>query len=146
MTNSETSALLWVMARVDGRLVLNIEETADALGMGVKTIYNAICNGSFPVPMRKNGNRWFSDARDIADYIDKLRAEARGGPKAASLKTDWRSDNLMPELQGMTERSFVSLALAVYSMLIDDERQTLLERINEAVKTSALDADRRLTR
>ncbi len=76
------NALFWVMGRVDGRLVLNIEETADALGLEVQTVYNQIGDGTFPIPMRKQGRRWFADARDIAEHLDKMRAEARAAHDA----------------------------------------------------------------
>lgn len=71
------NALFWVMGRVDGRLVLNIEEVADTIGLAVQTIHNQQSEGTFPIPMRKQGKRWFADARDVAEYLDSQRAMAR---------------------------------------------------------------------
>ncbi len=71
------NALFWVMGRVDGRLVLNIEEVADTIGLEVQTVYNQLGAGAFPIPMRKQGKRWFADARDVAEYLDAQRAQAR---------------------------------------------------------------------
>ncbi|MEQ0775944.1 hypothetical protein ABLT15_26925 [Paraburkholderia tropica] len=71
------NALFWVMGRVDGRLVLNIEEVADTIGLAVQTIHNQQSEGTFPIPMRKQGKRWFADARDVAEYLDTQRELAR---------------------------------------------------------------------
>lgn len=71
------NALFWVMGRVDGRLVLNIEEVADTIGLAVQTIHNQQSEGTFPIPMRKQGKRWFADARDVAEYLDEQRELAR---------------------------------------------------------------------
>lgn len=71
------NSLFWVMGRVDGRLVLTLEEVADTLGMAVQTVYNQIYDGSFPIPMRKQGRRLVADARDIAEHLDNERETAR---------------------------------------------------------------------
>ncbi|CAN7313735.1 helix-turn-helix domain-containing protein [Caballeronia sp. LjRoot29] len=71
------NALFWVMGRVDGRLVLNIDEVADTLGLAVQTVDNQIDDGSFPIPLRKQGRRWLADARDVAEHLDLMRAQAR---------------------------------------------------------------------
>jgi predicted DNA-binding transcriptional regulator AlpA len=71
------NALFWVMGRVDGRLVLNIEEVAETIGLEVQTVYNQQSSGTFPIPMRKQGKRWFADARDVAEYLDEQRTQAR---------------------------------------------------------------------
>jgi predicted site-specific integrase-resolvase len=71
------NALFFVMGQVGGRLLLNLEETANVIGYEVSTAHSKIAKGAFPVPMRKQGNKWFADARDVADFLDDMRAQAR---------------------------------------------------------------------
>jgi len=71
------NALFFVMGQVGGRLLLNLEETANVIGYEVSTAHSKIAKGEFPVPMRKQGNKWFADARDVASFLDAMRAEAR---------------------------------------------------------------------
>jgi len=71
------SALFFVMGSVDGRLLLTLEETAYLIGYGVNTAHSKIAKGIFPVPMRRQGNKWFADARDVAEHLDLMRAQAR---------------------------------------------------------------------
>ncbi|SIT50493.1 conserved hypothetical protein [Paraburkholderia piptadeniae] len=80
------NALFFVMGCVDGRLVLTLEETADMLGMALQTAYNQIDAGTFPIPLRKNGRKWVADARDIAEYLDLMRKEAREAHDALKRK------------------------------------------------------------
>lgn len=80
------NALFWVMGMVGGKLVLNVEEVASVLGIAKGTVYNRVNAGTFPIPMRKQGTQWFADARDIAEHIDSLRAEARKEFEALKIK------------------------------------------------------------
>jgi len=70
------NALFFVMGHVDGRLLLNLEETANVIGYEVSTAHSKIAKGEFPVPMRKQGNKWFADARDVAAFLDDMRVQA----------------------------------------------------------------------
>jgi predicted site-specific integrase-resolvase len=70
------NALYFVMSQTGGKLLLNLEETANVIGYELSTAHSKIAKGEFPVPMRKQGNKWFADARDVANFLDEMRAQA----------------------------------------------------------------------
>lgn len=53
---------------------LNMDEVCNALGIATATGYTHRSLGKFPVPM--SGNPLTADVRDVAQALDKLRAEA----------------------------------------------------------------------
>ena len=57
-------------------LRLNVEQMADVLGMTPGAILNSISAGKFQIPTYLDGKRRFADFRDVAAYLDHLRAEA----------------------------------------------------------------------
>jgi len=57
-------------------LRLSIEQLSDALGIAKNTIYNQIAQGKFQVKTYVDGGKRFADYRDIATYLDSLRASA----------------------------------------------------------------------
>lgn len=71
------NSLFWVMGLSGGRLVLDIDELADALGLAKQTVYNQLSDGTLPIPTRKQRKRIFADARDVAEYLDSERDKAR---------------------------------------------------------------------
>lgn len=53
---------------------LNIDEVCNALGIATATGYTHRSLGKFPVPM--SGSPLMADIRDVAEAVDRLRAEA----------------------------------------------------------------------
>lgn len=56
-------------------LRLTMDQLADALGIAVNTIYNQIAQGTFKVQTYLDGKR-YADYRDVAAYLDQMRASA----------------------------------------------------------------------
>ncbi|MEN9905598.1 MAG: hypothetical protein RLZZ555_2163 [Pseudomonadota bacterium] len=56
---------------------LRVEQLADALGLTTAAINRRISDGTLGIPTYiDSGKRW-ADARDVAEYFDAMRAEAR---------------------------------------------------------------------
>lgn len=53
---------------------LSLREVCEAIGMSLKTAYNQRSANTFPIPM--SGDPLYADIRDVAAYLDKLRAPA----------------------------------------------------------------------
>ena len=51
---------------------LTLEQTCKIVGITVETAYVQRCNGVFPIPM--SGKPLRADVRDVAKYIDNMRA------------------------------------------------------------------------
>lgn len=48
----------------------------DVLGIELRTAYNRISAGTFPVPVLKPAGKPMIDVRDAANYIDSLKQDA----------------------------------------------------------------------
>lgn len=59
------------------RMRLNLEEVAAELGLARNTLYNLIGSGEFPVPTYLANGRRYADVRDVGEYLDQCRDEAR---------------------------------------------------------------------
>ena len=57
-------------------LRLTVDQMADALGLARNTIYNQIAQGTFKVRTYVDGGKRFADYRDLAKYLDEVRAGA----------------------------------------------------------------------
>jgi hypothetical protein len=57
-------------------LRLTVDQMADALGLARNTIYNQIAQGTFRVRTYVDGGKRFADYRDLAKYLDEVRAGA----------------------------------------------------------------------
>lgn len=66
-----------LMAHSEGRMHLSIGELCDAIGYAKQTAYNEISAGTFPIPMQKRAGKWMADIRDVAEYLDREREQAR---------------------------------------------------------------------
>lgn len=55
---------------VEKRRLLNINEVAGILGLSVKTIYNQISEGRFPIKVKKVGKAVRFDSDDVQEYLD----------------------------------------------------------------------------
>jgi hypothetical protein len=66
-----------LMAGCDGRMHLSIGELCDAIGYAKQTAYNEISAGRFPIPMQKRAGKLMADIRDVAEYLDREREQAR---------------------------------------------------------------------
>lgn len=56
---------------------LTVDKLGEALGIAPQTIYNKIAKGEFNVPTYVDGGKRYSDYRDVAAYLDSLRAGSR---------------------------------------------------------------------
>ena len=54
---------------------LNLKEVCSAIGMSIKTAYNHRSANTFPIPMI--GDPLHADIRDVAAYVDELRAAGK---------------------------------------------------------------------
>jgi hypothetical protein len=57
-------------------LRLTVAQMADALSLAPNTIYNQIAQGTFKVKTYVDGGKRFADYRDLAAYLDEVRAGA----------------------------------------------------------------------
>lgn len=57
-------------------LRLTVDQMAEALGLARNTIYNQIAAGTFKVKTYVDGGKRYCDYRDLAEYLDSLRAHA----------------------------------------------------------------------
>ena len=58
-------------------LRLTVEQLGQALCLVPQTIYNKIAKGEFKVPTYVDGGKRYSDYRDVAAYLDSLRASSQ---------------------------------------------------------------------
>lgn len=58
-------------------LRLTMEQLAQVLGLAVATLHARIARGELGIPTYVDGKMRFADTRDVAEYLDRLRAEAR---------------------------------------------------------------------
>ena len=56
---------------------LALKDIADLMSITVETARNQIYAGRLPIPTYKEGANTFADIRDVAEYLDKMREEAR---------------------------------------------------------------------
>lgn len=56
---------------------LNVREIADLMGISVSRVQNMRSEGSLPIPTYKEGSQVYADIRDVAEYLDGMRAKAR---------------------------------------------------------------------
>ena len=54
---------------------LTLKEVCNAIGMSIKTAYNHRSGNTFPIPMA--GDPLHADIRDVAAYLDELRAAGK---------------------------------------------------------------------
>jgi predicted DNA-binding transcriptional regulator AlpA len=59
------------------RLLLRLDEVCAEMGMAVQTARNQMSAGTFPIPTRKEGKYVLADVRDVGQYIDDCRDQAR---------------------------------------------------------------------
>jgi predicted DNA-binding transcriptional regulator AlpA len=57
-------------------LRLNVGQLADLLGVKRGTILNRVSAGTFPIPTYLDGAMRYADHRDVAEHLDRCRAEA----------------------------------------------------------------------
>jgi hypothetical protein len=69
-------AFLYLMGKYDS-LTVGLQESCNEIGLNIGTAYNQISSGAFPLPTRKVGKHHIIDVRDLGDYIDQQREDAR---------------------------------------------------------------------
>lgn len=56
---------------------LDVEQMADAMGLTTSAIHRRISDGTLGIPTYVDSGKRWADARDMAEYFDTMRAEAR---------------------------------------------------------------------
>lgn len=56
---------------------LSLEQVSEVLGFEKQTVYHRISRGDLGVRTYVDGGRRWADARDVADFFDRCRAQAR---------------------------------------------------------------------
>lgn len=62
---------------------LSMEQLAQVLGLAVATLHARIARGELGIPTYVDGKMRFADTRDVAEYLDRLREQARRERSAA---------------------------------------------------------------
>jgi hypothetical protein len=65
------------------RPTLNAAEVADLLDITERSLENQIYAERCPIPMFKMGSKWAAHVADVAEYIDRQRADARNAARFA---------------------------------------------------------------
>ena len=56
---------------------LSMEQLAQVLGLAVATLHARIARGELAIPTYVDGKMRWADTRDVAEYLDRKRQEAR---------------------------------------------------------------------
>ena len=56
---------------------MSLEQVGDALGFATGTLYQRLAHGKLDLPTYVDGKQRFADTRDVAEYLDRLREQAR---------------------------------------------------------------------
>ncbi len=64
------------------RMTMTLAEVCDEISIEVGTAHNKISAGTFPIPTRKEGRNRIADVRDVGEYLDRQRREAKEAYKA----------------------------------------------------------------
>ncbi|MBW9336476.1 hypothetical protein FEE59_23430 [Herbaspirillum sp. RU 5E] len=59
------------------RMTMTLAEVCEEISLEVGTAHNKISAGTFPIPTRKEGRNRVADVRDVGDYLDRQRQEAK---------------------------------------------------------------------
>lgn len=62
---------------------MSLDQVGDALGFATGTLYQRLAHGKLEIPTYVDGKMRFADTRDVAEYLDKLREQARREMQAA---------------------------------------------------------------
>lgn len=62
---------------------LNMEQLSEALGIAVSTLHKRIGSRDIDLPTYVDGKMRWADARDVAEYLDRMREQARRERSAA---------------------------------------------------------------
>ncbi|MES2105745.1 MAG: helix-turn-helix domain-containing protein [Pseudomonadota bacterium] len=64
----------FLLLAIYNKPMLGLEEVCDIMGIDVNTAYVKRSTGTFPIPM--SGKPLRADIRDVAEYMDRMRAAA----------------------------------------------------------------------
>ncbi len=59
------------------RMTMTLAEVCEEISLEVGTAHNKISAGTFPIPTRKEGRNRVADVRDVGEYLDRQRQEAK---------------------------------------------------------------------
>ena len=85
---------LSLLIMTDGNPLMTLEQIARLRGIGFKTAQNQVYAKTLGIPVWKDGGGWFAHVSDVANWIDKNRAEAHGA--TASDATELLRTKLQP--------------------------------------------------
>lgn len=58
-------------------LTITFSQACDELGINPNTGFNQVSRGEFPIPSRIQGKRRVVDIRDLGEYVERQRKDAR---------------------------------------------------------------------
>ncbi|MCP3018016.1 hypothetical protein [Cupriavidus basilensis] len=73
---SMVSALYLLVGRFGNATLLDFDQACEALALTKSWGYKLSSAGTFPVPLRKVGNKMYADIRDVASHLDTERDKA----------------------------------------------------------------------
>jgi predicted site-specific integrase-resolvase len=56
---------------------MSLEQLGEALGLASGTLHARLAQGKLDLPTYVDGKHRFADTRDVAEYLDRLRDQAR---------------------------------------------------------------------
>ena len=62
---------------------MSLEQLGEALGLASGTLHARLAQGKLDMPTYVDGKLRFADTRDVAEYLDRLREQARQAIAAA---------------------------------------------------------------
>ena len=62
---------------------LSMEQLGRALGLSAHTLHGRLVRGELDLPTYVDGKMRWADARDVAEYLDRMREQARRERSAA---------------------------------------------------------------
>lgn len=73
---------LFLMERYGPRM--NMEQLAQALGLAASSLHGRLARGELTLPTYVDGKMRYADTRDVAEYLDRLRDNARQAMREAA--------------------------------------------------------------
>lgn len=73
---SAISSLYLLVGKFGNATLLDFDQVCEALAMTKSWGYKLSSAGTFPVPLRKVGNKMYADIRDVAAHLDAEREKA----------------------------------------------------------------------
>jgi excisionase family DNA binding protein len=72
MKNEQENPNYHVGELFNGKLLLNVQEVAQALNCSPRTVYNQVSAKTFPIRVKRRGKLVRFDVRDLIAYVNSL--------------------------------------------------------------------------